>query len=105
MPTLAIIDGIKIAMYYADHEPAHFHAIAGEDEVVITIANLQLVAGAAPPAILRRVRTWARRHQQRSRYAGSAAAPGRSREGSIDDTADHPQRAAAAGKPDQTGVG
>jgi hypothetical protein len=63
MPTLAIIDGIKIAMYYADHEPAHFHAIAGEDEVVITIANLQLVAGAAPPAILRRVRTWARRHQ------------------------------------------
>jgi hypothetical protein len=28
MPTLAIIDGVRIAMYYADHEPAHFHAIA-----------------------------------------------------------------------------
>jgi hypothetical protein len=27
MPTLAILDGIKITMYYADHEPAHFHAI------------------------------------------------------------------------------
>jgi hypothetical protein len=27
MPTLAIIDGIKITMYYADHEPAHFHAM------------------------------------------------------------------------------
>jgi hypothetical protein len=32
MPTLAILDGIKITMYYADHEPAHFHAITAEDE-------------------------------------------------------------------------
>jgi hypothetical protein len=30
MPTLAILDGIKITMYYADHEPAHFHAITAE---------------------------------------------------------------------------
>jgi Domain of unknown function (DUF4160) len=33
MPTLAILDGIKITMYYADHEPAHFHAITAEDEL------------------------------------------------------------------------
>lgn len=63
MPTLAIIDGIKVSMYYADHEPAHFHAIAAEDEVVIEIASLKVIAGRMPAAALDRVRTWARRHQ------------------------------------------
>jgi hypothetical protein len=63
MPTLAIIDGIRITMYYADHEPPHFHALAGEDEIVVDIANLRVVAGHGPPAMLRRVRAWARRHQ------------------------------------------
>ena len=63
MPTLAIIDGIRITMSYADHEPAHFHAIAGEDEIVVGIADLRVIAGNLPPAGARRVRTWARRHQ------------------------------------------
>ncbi len=63
MPTLAIIDGVKITMYYADHEPAHFHAIAGEDEIVVGIADLSVIAGTAPAAVIRRVRAWARRRQ------------------------------------------
>lgn len=63
MPTLAMIDGIRITMYYADHEPAHFHAILGEAEIVLTIADMRVIAGRAPPAVIRRVRTWARRHQ------------------------------------------
>jgi hypothetical protein len=63
MPTLAIIDGIRITMYYADHEPAHFHAIAGDDEIVVAIADLKLIAGSASSPVVRRVRTWARRHQ------------------------------------------
>jgi len=57
MPTLAIIHGIKVTMYYADHEPAHFHAIAGEDEIVVRIADMRVIAGYAPPAVVRRVRT------------------------------------------------
>lgn len=52
MPTLAIIDGIKITMYYADHEPAHFHAIAGEDEIVVGIADIRVIAGHAPPGVV-----------------------------------------------------
>jgi hypothetical protein len=63
MPTLAIIDGIKITMYYADHEPAHFHAFAGDDEIVIRIADIRVIAGRAAPGVIRRVRTWARRRQ------------------------------------------
>ena len=50
-------------MYYADHEPAHFHAIAGDDEIVVGIADMRLIAGSAAPAMVRRVPMWARRHQ------------------------------------------
>ena len=63
VPTLAIIDGIKITMYYADHEPAHFHAVAADDEIVVRIADLKVIAGSAPAAVIRRVQTWAGRHQ------------------------------------------
>lgn len=59
MPTLAIIDGVRITMYYADHEPAHFHAIVGDHEIVVGIADLRVIAGHAPPGVLRRVRRWA----------------------------------------------
>jgi hypothetical protein len=48
MPTLAVIDGIRVCMYYADHEPPHFHAIAGDHEIILTIANLSVIHGAAP---------------------------------------------------------
>jgi hypothetical protein len=27
MPTIAIVDGVKIQMFYDDHTPPHFHAI------------------------------------------------------------------------------
>lgn len=50
MPTLATIDGIKVTMYYADHEPAHFHAIAGEDEIVVGICRYQNDRG---PSVVR----------------------------------------------------
>jgi hypothetical protein len=32
-------------MYYADHEPAHFHAIAGEDEIVVSVADIRVIRG------------------------------------------------------------
>jgi hypothetical protein len=49
MPTLVIIDGIRIAMYYADHEPAHCHAISGEAEIVLTIADIKVIAAVRRP--------------------------------------------------------
>jgi hypothetical protein len=63
MPTLAVVDGIRICMYYADHGPAHFHAIAGEHEIIVDLANLSVIDGSAPGRTIRRVRTWAARHR------------------------------------------
>ncbi len=63
MPTLAIVDGVKILMFYNDHIPPHIHAILAEDEVLIAILNLDVIRGSLPPAKLRRVIAWAREHQ------------------------------------------
>ncbi len=48
MPTIAIVDGVKILMFYNDHIPPHFHAILAEDEVVIAILNLDVIPRLAP---------------------------------------------------------
>jgi Domain of unknown function (DUF4160) len=54
MPTLAVVDGIRICMYYADHEPAHFDAIAGEHEIIVDFTSLSVIDGAAPNRMIRR---------------------------------------------------
>ncbi|MEI7606688.1 MAG: DUF4160 domain-containing protein [Rhodospirillaceae bacterium] len=64
MPTLAVIDGIRIEMFYNDHEPAHFHASRGEDSITVTIADLAVYEGEAPPAMVRKVLDWAAAHQR-----------------------------------------
>ena len=63
MPIIAIVDGVKIQMFYDDHAPPHFHAVLGGKEAWIVIRTLEVLYGSLPPAKLRRVRVWARRHQ------------------------------------------
>ncbi len=63
MPTIAIVDGVTIQMFYDDHAPPHFHAIIGGDEALIAIRSLDVIRGSLPPANLRRVQAWARDHQ------------------------------------------
>jgi len=45
MPTIAIFYGIVIQMFWDDHNPPHFHAVYGDDEVVITISTLEVLRG------------------------------------------------------------
>jgi hypothetical protein len=63
MPTIAIVDGVKIQMFYNDHGPPHFHAIIGENEALVAIRSLDVIRGALPPGKLRRVLAWANDHQ------------------------------------------
>ena len=63
MPTLAVIDGIKIQMFYLDHDPPHFHAVYGEHEVLVSIADLRVIDGTVPAAITRKVIDWASMRQ------------------------------------------
>lgn len=63
MPVVAIVAGVLIRLYYADHEPAHFHAVLGEDEMIVRISDLAVLAGTLPPAQRRAILRWASVHQ------------------------------------------
>ncbi|MGH8631163.1 MAG: DUF4160 domain-containing protein, partial [Burkholderiales bacterium] len=52
MPELSRFLGIVIAMFYQDHEPAHFHAVYGEYEIKVGIED-GVVTGEFPRRALR----------------------------------------------------
>ncbi len=64
MPVVAVVAGVMIRLYYADHEPAHFHAVIGDAEMLVRIADLGVMVGTLPPAQRRAVLAWAEEHQE-----------------------------------------
>lgn len=63
MPTISIFYGIVIQMFWQDHAPPHFHAIYGEDEVLIDIRTLVVLEGHLPRRALALVLEWAQEHR------------------------------------------
>ena len=59
MPELSRFFGIVIRMFYSDYEPAHFHAIYGEYEVLIEIETLSVFRGELPRRAIALVSEWA----------------------------------------------
>lgn len=59
MPTISMFRGIKITMYWADHMPPHFHASYGGEEVLVSIADLEVLEGTLPGKQLKMVLGWA----------------------------------------------
>ena len=58
MPELSRFFGIVITMYSRDHEPAHFHARYGENEVLIEIDTSRVLRGVLPRRALAMVEEW-----------------------------------------------
>jgi hypothetical protein len=69
MPELSRFYGIVIKMYFDDHEPPHFHAEYAEDEAVLSIETLAVIAGRLRPRALGLVAEWAALHQDDLRKA------------------------------------
>lgn len=63
MPEISRFYGIVIRMYFADHDPPHFHAQYGEHEVLIDIRTNAILAGQLPKRALGLVSEWATLHQ------------------------------------------
>ncbi len=59
MPTIEIVDGVKINIYPNEHPPAHFHAIYGEHEAMIRISDLEIEKGSLPNNQYRKIKQWA----------------------------------------------
>jgi hypothetical protein len=63
MPTIKIIDSVKIDLYSREHPPPHFHAIYAEMEVLITIKDYKIYAGKIPNSQFNKVMEWAKANQ------------------------------------------
>ena len=64
VPTLATVAGCAIRMYFDDHEPAHFHAVAPDGaEAVLRVSDLSIIMGDLSPSHRRAVLGWAAARQ------------------------------------------
>lgn len=63
MPTICVFRGIKIYMNWREHQPPHFHAKYGGDEVVIGINDAEVIEGSIPSKQLKLLLGWTVLHQ------------------------------------------
>jgi len=63
MPTISLFYGIVIQMFWRDHGPPHFHALYGDDEVLIDLRNLHVMRGSLPRRAMALVLEWADEHR------------------------------------------
>jgi len=59
MPTISEFYGIVIQMFFADHNPPHFHARYGNARALVRISDGEIVQGRLPPTAARLVKDWA----------------------------------------------
>jgi len=64
MPTIKIIDSVKIDLYSREHPPPHFHAIYAGNEVLITIKDYKIYGGKMPNPQFIKVIEWAKANQE-----------------------------------------
>lgn len=63
MPIISTFYGIKIFIYYDDHNKPHFHAKYGEYKCIISIEDIELINGNMPSKQLKIILAWASIHQ------------------------------------------
>lgn len=64
MPTICIFRGIKIYMNWREHQPPHFHAKYGSDEVAVSINDIEVLDGSLPNKQLKMLLGWTALHQE-----------------------------------------
>ena len=45
MPTVAIVDGVRIIFYWNEHPPPHFHVEFAEHKGQVSIVTMELMQG------------------------------------------------------------
>jgi len=64
MPTLQRFGAASIRMYADDHHPPHFHIVGADFQVLVRIADLVIIAGAARKAQIAEAMAWAETHRE-----------------------------------------
>jgi hypothetical protein len=73
MPEISRFYGIIIYIYFREHNPPYFHAVYGEEEILIEIATLRVLSGHLPPRALGLVIEWASIHHEELKRAWEQA--------------------------------
>lgn len=55
MPEIALFFGIRVTMYYDDHNPLHFHAEYNGNKALVEINEARIMKGALPSRQLKLV--------------------------------------------------
>ena len=64
MPTICMFRGIKIYINWREHQPPHFHATYGGQEVIVSINDLEVIDGEIPNKQLKMLLGWTAMHQE-----------------------------------------
>ena len=62
MPEISLFYGIRITMYWDDHNPPHFHAEYADERTIIDIREGVVIQGRLPGRQLKYVLAWAEIH-------------------------------------------
>lgn len=63
MPEISLFGGIRITMYYDDHNPPRFHVEYAGHRALVDIQGGYVIGGALPGRQLKFVLAWAELHQ------------------------------------------
>ncbi len=63
MPEICLFGGIRITMYYDDHNPPHFHAEYAGYKSLVDIQRGCVIRGALPDRQLKFVLAWCEMHR------------------------------------------
>jgi hypothetical protein len=58
MPEIRRFGGFRLLMFFRDENPPHVHIEGADFEAEVRIADGFLLAGGAPPRVLKRARAW-----------------------------------------------
>ncbi|HZL13854.1 MAG TPA: DUF4160 domain-containing protein [Verrucomicrobiae bacterium] len=64
MPEISRFFGIRIAMFFNEHNPPHFHAMYEGRKAAFNIRTLAMSEGSLPPRVCGFIVEWATLHQQ-----------------------------------------
>lgn len=63
MPEISLFCGIRVTMYYDDHNPPHFHAEYNGHKAMVEIEKARVYRGALPSRQLKLILAWCVLHQ------------------------------------------
>lgn len=84
MPTIAIVEGVRIIIYLNDHLPPHVHALFAEHEARLSILTGDILGGSLPSSKVRTVRSWLAAHRDEVAYIWMEIREGRYAGGRIE---------------------